>query len=119
MHLTRSLALALLLSLVLAANAAAAGLTVRYVSGPASAGRNQNISLTVSTTKGASCTIAVRYATTHSKAAGLVRKTVPSNGRVTWTWKIGGSTTKGIHRITVSCKLGSKTGTLSRNLTIR
>ena len=119
MRPTLSVAAALLLTLVLTTNVAAAGLTVRYVSGPSTANRNQTISLTVSTTKGAACTISVRYATTYSRAAGLVKKIVPATGRVTWSWKIGGSTTKGTHRITVSCKLGTKTGTLGRNLTIK
>ena len=119
MRVTLSLALALLLSLVVATNVAAAGLTVKFVSGPSAAARNQTVSLTASTTSGSSCSIAIRYASGYSKAAGLVRKTVPTTGRVTWTWKVGASTTKGTYPITVSCKLGTRTGTLSRDLTIR
>jgi len=54
------------------------------------------------TTPGAKCTVAVRYKTGVSKAAGLEPK-VAVGGKVTWTWRVGTNTAKGVWPVVVAC----------------
>ena len=59
----------------------------------------------VQTAPTVSCSIS--YTTpkgTVSKAAGLVDKTSDGSGRVSWSWLIGGNTTRGTGSVTVSCR---------------
>ncbi len=58
----------------------------------------------VQTAPSASCSIG--YVTpkgTQSEAAGLVPKTADASGNVSWSWLIGGNTTPGTGRVTVTC----------------
>lgn len=109
----------LVLSLALAGSATAAGLTVKFTALPTYASRNQTITAGVTVRAGSTCTIVVTYRTTRSKAAGLVTKKANSAGRVSWSWKVGPSTTKGRWPVRVNCKLGSLTGTATRYFTVR
>jgi|GEM_PF-162333 len=45
--------------------------------------------------------ISVYYSSGASKADGLEAKTSESNGKVSWTWKIGANTKAGTHRIVI------------------
>lgn len=65
--------------------------------------RNSYATLAARTHAGARCSIEVDYASGPSSAAGLVDKTATSSGTVSWTWKIGGRTTKGRWPIYVTC----------------
>jgi hypothetical protein len=67
-------------------------------------------SITVQTTPGAECSI--RYVTPHgtiSQAKGLENQTADSNGKVTWTWKIGSKTEPGTGSVTVTSNGASVT----------
>jgi len=60
--------------------------------------------ITVQTTPGAECSI--QYITPHgtiSRAAGLMNQTADSDGKVSWTWKIGSNTEPGTGSVTVTC----------------
>jgi hypothetical protein len=92
--------------------AAAAGLTVTKVSLTTPIKRGRPATIRVKTAAGARCSIVVTYKTGPSSAKGLNAKTAPSTGRLAWTWTVGSNTTPGSWPIKVSCKLGSKTGTL-------
>ncbi|MGZ8514451.1 MAG: hypothetical protein ACXWXA_05350 [Candidatus Limnocylindrales bacterium] len=70
-------------------------LTVRISSVTSPAYRNATATLGARTHAGARCSIEVDYASGPSSAAGLAAKTATSSGSVSWTWKIGGRTTKG------------------------
>jgi len=102
----------------IAGNAAAAGLTVTFTSLPV-AHRDNPTSASVKTTAGAACTIKVKYRTGYSRAKGLEKKTAPANGRITWTWEVGKTTTPGKWPVTVTCTKGSKSGTATRLMTVK
>ena len=78
-------------------------LTVRITSVTSPAYRNSYATLTAKTHAGARCSIEVDYASGPSTAAGLVDKTASSSGSVSWTWKVGGRTTKGTWPIYMTC----------------
>jgi hypothetical protein len=78
-------------------------LTVRITSVTSPAYRNSYATLTAKTHAGARCSIEVDYLSGPSTAAGLVDKTASSSGAVSWTWKVGGRTTKGTWPIYVAC----------------
>ncbi len=64
----------------------------------------RNASVTVQTSAGAACDI--DYYTpkgTYSTAAGLYPKNADGSGLVSWTWLIGGNTTRGTGTVRVSC----------------
>ncbi|UNO50485.1 MULTISPECIES: hypothetical protein [Alicyclobacillus] len=69
--------------------------TVQIVSSNLYVHHNQYASVTIHTSPGAHCTIEVVYKSGSSHAKGLDAKTAPSSGVVTWSWKIGPSTTLG------------------------
>jgi competence protein ComEC len=58
--------------------------------------------LVARTSPGSSCSIAVRYASGQSTAAGLVPKAADANGMVSWTWMVGTRTTPGTWPVTVT-----------------
>jgi hypothetical protein len=61
-------------------------------------------SVTVQTAPNSNCSIVYRTpAGTKSKAAGLTDKTTDVDGKVSWTWLIGGSTKAGTGSVTVTC----------------
>ena len=51
---------------------------------------------------GLRCSITVYYKSGPSKAKGLEPKTAGTDGRCTWTWKVGTTTTPGTWRIVVA-----------------
>ena len=106
------------LALAIAGNVAAAGLTVAFTSLPV-AHRDNPTHASVKTTAGARCTIKVRYSTGYSHAQGLGAKTAPASGKLTWTWEVGKSTHPGTWPVTVTCTKGSKSGTVTRKMTVK
>ena len=109
---------AALLVAVLAGPADAATLTLKWSSLTSSIRPGTYATAVVQTTAGASCGIVVKYASTLSKAAGLVTKKAPVGGRLSWRWKTGTTTHAGSWRVTVTCKLGTKTLSIWRTMTI-
>ena len=81
--------------------------------------QNRLATVTARTHAGARCSIDVEYKSGPSSAAGLGDKTVPSSGRVTWTWKVGGQTTKGTWPIYVSCMWRAQSGDANTSFTVR
>ena len=75
--------------------------------------RNSYASVTAETSARANCSIEVDYASGPSHAAGLGSKTSSSTGSVSWTWKIGGNTTKGSWPIYVTCSRSGQEATAS------
>jgi hypothetical protein len=71
--------------------------------------------LTASVSSSSTCSITVYYKSGPSRAHGLDPKR-PSEGRVSWTWKVGTNTTPGRWRITVSC---GSAGTLNMAFVVR
>ena len=69
-----------------------------------------NATATVKTTPGATCSIVVRYKSGPSKAAGLAPQTAAGAGIVSWTWKVGASTTPGSWPVTLTCTQGGVFG---------
>ncbi len=55
--------------------------------------------MTVRTTPGAACSIAVYYKSGRSEAQGLEPKTAGGDGICSWTWKVGSRTTPGTWRM--------------------
>lgn len=76
--------------------------TVKIVSVTSPAARNSTATLKAKVAPGATATIVVHYKSGPSTAAGLETKTADSNGNVSWSWRVGGNTTIGSWRITVS-----------------
>lgn len=95
-------------------------LTVQITSLPASVSPNENATLDATTTAGATCRASVKYHSgTISTAAGLkLRPVADSLGKVSWTWKIGASTDAGTATATVSCSLGSRTGSARKTFQV-
>ncbi len=58
--------------------------------------------LTIKTAPGASCNITVNYKSGPSQAQGLEAKVADANGNVSWTWKVGTTTTPGNWPISVA-----------------
>ena len=115
-----ALAIAVLaLNLALAGPIDASTLTIKITRFTSPITRNSAAVVAVTTLARARCTIGVYYSTTPSKAAGLVAKTAPANGKITWTWKIGGNTKRGSWPVRIRCTLGSATKTVSRNIVVR
>ena len=86
-----------------AAPPAPAPTPISILNGPLSAARNSNVTLNVRTAGSTYCTIVVNYSSGPSNATGLTPKTSDPSGNVSWTWKVGGNTTRGTWPITVSC----------------
>ncbi len=70
---------------------------------PGSVGRNSSATVSVKTTPNGSCTLTVRYKSGPSKAAGVGTKRANAAGLVSWTWKVGGNTTKGTWPVIITC----------------
>ena len=70
--------------------------------------RGATATLSIKTTPGAYCTITVIYKSGPGQAAGLGPKTAGSDGRVSWSWKVGTNTTPGTWSIVVTAKAGGK-----------
>ena len=83
---------------------ASASASVRLVglTSPVAAGNSATVTAGVLPRK-VSCTITVSYKSGPSKAAGLSPQRPSLAGRVSWTWKVGSSTTAGRWPIVVAC----------------
>jgi hypothetical protein len=79
----------------------------------------QKAGITIDTKDGASCTIAVTYATGPSTAAGLEPAIAASNGYVSWGWTVESGTAPGTYPIDVVCKAGTLTGELHTEFTVK
>ncbi len=75
---------------------------LKLVSVTSPVSRNENATLTIIGKPNTEYKISVYYSTTASTASGLEKKTSDANGNVSWTWKVGGSTNSGEHRIVIS-----------------
>ena len=64
--------------------------------------RNEYATVTIKSQPNTQYTITIIYNSGPSKADGLHPKISDANGNVSWTWKIGGSTTPGKYTITIS-----------------
>lgn len=64
-------------------------------------GRNETATLSIKGKPNTEYTINVYYSTQASTASGLEKKTSDNDGVVVWSWKIGGSTKGGAHRIVI------------------
>lgn len=77
--------------------------TVRFVNAPLTASRGSYATLKVKTAANTACSIEVDYKSGPSTAAGLGPKSSDGAGNVSWTWKVGATTTRGSWPITVTC----------------
>jgi hypothetical protein len=102
-----------LIALVAVILSGAAGAAVRKVSFTSAARAGDQVSLTVTVSPRARCTIRVVYDTTVSHARGLGAKT---GVRITWSWRVGSSTHAGRWPVTVDC---GKSGRLAMRPRVR
>lgn len=75
---------------------------LKLVSVTSPVNRNENATLTIIGKPNTEYKISVYYSTSASTASGLEKKTSDANGNVSWTWKVGGKTNAGEHRIVIS-----------------
>ena len=92
--------------------AQAADLSVVLVTVTSPAPPGSDATLTISTTPGANCSIVVHYKSGPSRANGLIPQMASSLGRMSWTWRLGSSTTPGRWPIVVTCDKGADHGVL-------
>lgn len=76
--------------------------SIQIISVSSPAPRNSTATLKAKVAPGATASIVVHYKSGPSTAAGLEPKKADSNGNVSWSWHVGGNTTLGSWRITVS-----------------
>lgn len=95
-----------------AAKSSGAGMRVSYTK---SVRRGEYATVTVKGSANTRYGIRVRYKSGYSTAKGLFTKTSDSSGTVSWTWKVGSSTTPGTYPVYISC--GSKTVTVQFTVT--
>lgn len=94
-------------------------LSVKVTKRTASLRRNQTASVTIKTAKGATCSIDVVYPSGSSTAKGLGTKKANGSGVVTWKWRVGGNTTKGVHDIYIWCEKGDREGSVDTTFRVR
>ena len=82
-----------------------------FLEWPENTTRNEIVTVTIQGQPDTVYDIEVYYRSGASTAEGLEAKTSDSDGYVTWTWKVGGSTTAGTYRIVVTG--GGKTGSVN------
>ncbi len=75
---------------------------LKLVSVTSPVGRNENATLTIIGKPNTTYQINVYYSTAASTAKGLESTTSDENGNVSWTWKVGGRTKAGEHKIVIS-----------------
>lgn len=76
--------------------------TISLVDITSPVGRNEIATITVKGAPNTKYSISVYYSTTASAAAGLEDTMSDAFGAVTWTWKIGGRTKAGAHKIKIA-----------------
>jgi hypothetical protein len=113
-----SIAIALLLSVLVSAQADAATWGVRFTSLTSPIGPGYYATAAVATHAGASCSITVTYYSGPSHAAGLYPERASSSGRASWTWKVGTRTYAGSWPVTVSCTYGGSRHSATRYLRV-
>ena len=94
-------------------------LSVKVTARTASVARNGTAKVSIKTSAKARCSIDVEYASGSSTAAGLVDKTASSTGAISWSWKVGGNTTRGTWPIYIDCELGTRSGSVDTSFTVR
>ena len=77
-----------------------------------------NATLVAKTTPGAQCTITVNYKSGPSTASGLGAKSADNLGNVSWTWKVGESTTPGTWIIVVTATSQGNSVMTTTNFTV-
>lgn len=92
-------------------------LQIVSVTSPVSSGGTAT--LIAQTLPGADCSITVYYKSGPSSASGLDPKPADNSGKVSWTWKVGASTTPGSWRIVVNAISGGKTVSQETYFTVR
>src|SRR2546422_38286 len=113
-----SFAIALLLLLSFAPVACSQQLEVKLVSLTSPVSPGNAATITVSTTPGANCLIAVFYMSGPSKAQGLFPQSADTKGRVSWTWLVGSNTTPGTWPINITCTVQDRKRTLEASLVV-
>lgn len=76
--------------------------TLRLVSVTSPVGRNSSATVVIQGAPNTRYEISVYYSTTASTAKGLEPASTDANGNLSWTWKVGGRTKAGEHKIVVS-----------------
>jgi hypothetical protein len=77
--------------------------TLQFLSVTSPVPRGGSATVAVQATASASCSITVTYKSGPSSAQGLNPKQAGADGRVSWTWTVGGNTTPGNWPIQVTC----------------
>ena len=113
------LAAAMALAIAIAAPVEAAGWTTKISSLTTPVARGHYASAVATTHAGAHCSITVTYKSGPSHAAGLGSKTATSKGRVSWSWKVGTNTTKGLWPLRVSCTWGGVTRAVTKSFRVK
>lgn len=80
----------------------AAQTTLKVVKFNSKLKRNSNAVIEVSGKANTKYSITVYYSSSASTAEGLQDKTSDSNGKVSWTWKVGGKTKLGSYKLYIS-----------------
>lgn len=75
-------------------------------------------SITVRTTKGASCSISVLYESGESEAKGLDPKKANSSGDVALAWAVGPKSNPQTALVTVTCEAKGRTGLVTADLAV-
>jgi hypothetical protein len=88
----------------------ASDLTVQILDRALAVYRGNNATVSAQTLPGASCTIVVMLPSGKaSTAAGLGPKVAGADGKVSWTWLVGGTTATGVGSISVTATSGANT----------
>ena len=99
-----------------APSSGALGLEVISVTSPVAPGGTAT--LTAKTVPGSTCTIIVNYKSGPSQAQGLEAKVADINGNVSWTWKVGTTTTPGNWPISVTASKDKQAVTKETTFTV-
>jgi hypothetical protein len=118
-RLGRALITAAVMSLALSSFAYAQRIDVTLVSVASPVRRGHDATITVRTSPGARCLIAVQYKSGASHAKGLGPQNAGRSGQVSWMWRVGTATTPGTWPITVICSTGEQQATLDASFTVR
>lgn len=94
-------------------------LTLDIVSVTSPALRGEKATLIARTLPEAKCTITVYYKSGASQASGLGPKVADGKGRVSWTWKVAGTTPPGTYRIVVTANLHGQSITRSTSFVVK
>jgi hypothetical protein len=76
-------------------------------------------SITITTKKGAKCSIDVEYESGRSTAKGLGAKKADAKGQVKWSWLVGINANPQVVGISIGCALGGRSGQVSSSITVK